>query len=552
MGNPLEFLKALLSDGGLVLCAAFFGYIVIIVVPYTRRRPTTPGDPQGFLWHFMIPCLNEERVIERTVRRLISDFPNCHVWCIDDDSTDNTGPLLAAMAAGCSRVHVVSRTLPHARQGKGPALNAGWQALSSSRSPDVNPAEVIVGVVDGDGRLDVRCLELVAGSSFFGDPTVGAVQIQVRVVNVGAESGPRSSARDRLIVQLQDVEFRTVIGAIQTFRKRVGSAGMGGNGQFTRLSVLDRIGAEHGAPWKKSLIEDFELGVHVLLSGSRTEYCHDTFVEQQGPPSFRGLVRQRSRWGQGLMQCIRYLPSILRSPSITNGAAMELTYCLLLPWAQLFGGIATIASIVIFATAALTAAAGPSAWMSTVGWGLIPLFFVFGLAPLTVWGPVHRATADPDLSRRRGLVLGLANWPYTYVHHIAIWWAFGRILGSRHDWKKTERELDPSTPTPVLVSFPAMSPVTARADGASAAGIAFHALPTVARGAQTPTADDWEQAVVYYVPRHGRSPSGVAHRPRDHSAVASKRSVPTKDGQDLVSAGAIPASVAYSHKREEA
>ena len=43
------------------------------------------------------------------------------------------------------------------------------------------------------------------------------------------------------------------------------------------------------------------------------------------------------------------------------------------------------------------------------------------------------------MTRRRAFALGLANWPYAYVHHVAIWWAFIRVLRVRHDWKKTVR-----------------------------------------------------------------------------------------------------------------
>lgn len=549
MGDARESLVAIASNGALILCAAFFGYVLLIVVPFLRRKRAEPGDGRAFQWHFMIPCLNEEQVIERTVKRLIVDFPGSHVWCIDDGSTDGTGRLLAALAARCSRVHLVTRSLPSARQGKGPALNAGWQALTSSIPAGVDPADVIVGVVDADGRLDVRCTDMVAGPSFFGDPSVGAVQILVRVANapVGTDRRPRN----RLIVRLQDIEFASVIGAVQTFRKHVGSAGMGGNGQFTRLSVLDQIAAEHGTPWKQSLIEDFELGVHVLLSGSRTEYCHDTFVEQEGPSSFRRLVRQRSRWGQGLMQCIRYLPPILRSPNIGNAAALELAYCLLLPWGQLFGGIATVVSLAVLTQAALSLPGGPVEWINSGGWGLLPLFIVFALAPLSVWGPVYRVTVAPELSRRRALALGLANWPYTYVHHIAIWWAFGRILGSRRDWKKTERELDPVTPAHPLIASGVMVPVTA-----SVAESGRRPVPALSRtstgGEVTPTDDDWEQAVVHYIPRRLRPSSGAAaRRPRGRSGPGSNRSVPVAARRDLVSAGASSVPAAHSHKREE-
>ena len=179
---------------------------------------------------------------------------------------------------------------------------------------------------------------MVAGTPYFGDGRVGAVQVQVRVAGASARAGGEPTRFSRLLVRLQDMEFTSVIAAMQTLRRHLGSVGMGGNGQFTRLAVLDRIAAEHGTPWHGALLEDFELGLHVLLGGSRTEYCHDTWVVQEGLPSLRLLIRQRSRWAQGSMQCIRYLGAVLRSPRISTGAALEIAYFLFMPWLQLVGG----------------------------------------------------------------------------------------------------------------------------------------------------------------------------------------------------------------------
>jgi 7-keto-8-aminopelargonate synthetase-like enzyme len=36
-------------------------------------------------------------------------------------------------------------------------------------------------------------------------------------------------------------------------------------------------------------------------------------------------------------------------------------------------------------------------------------------------------------------VVGIANWAYTYLHQIAVWWALARVMQARNDWKKTAR-----------------------------------------------------------------------------------------------------------------
>ncbi|MCA1691329.1 MAG: glycosyltransferase [Actinobacteria bacterium] len=449
MGRAGKLFQASLNAAAFLLCASFIAYVLLIVVPFLRRKPAEPGDERAFCWHFIIPCLDEQAVIAATVKRLMRSFPTVQLWCVDDASSDATPLVLARLARRYRRVHVVARRLPNARHGKGAALNAGWEALRASLPAGVDTRRLIVGVVDADGRLDPRCLAMISGPSFFGISEVGAVQVKVRVAashdGPAVDHGQRGLAR--LLVRLQDLEFACVIAAMQTLRRHVGTVGMGGNGQFTRLSVLEAIGREHGTPWHGALLEDFELGLHVLLSGSRTEYCHDTYVIQEGLPTARQLVRQRSRWAQGSMQCFRYLMPIVRSPRISAAGAIEIAYFLFQPWLQLFGSLIYALCAVIVAGYALTFPGGPLAWLSGGAWGIVPLFVVFGLGPFALWGPVYRAKARPETSVPMAVALGLANWLYLAIHYMAIWWAFARVVRTRHDWKKTARlsaDLDPA------------------------------------------------------------------------------------------------------------
>jgi len=134
-----------------LLCATFLAYVACIIVPLVRHRRGSEGDATQFAWHFLIPCLNEERVIEPTVADLFKKFPSAHIWCIDDGSSDATPQIVARLARRSQRVHVVTRRLPDARQGKGPALNAGWRAIAEWLPRDADLDRVIVGVVDADG-----------------------------------------------------------------------------------------------------------------------------------------------------------------------------------------------------------------------------------------------------------------------------------------------------------------------------------------------------------------------------------------------------------------
>ncbi|WEB38827.1 glycosyltransferase [Streptomyces yunnanensis] len=216
-------------------------------------------------------------------------------------------------------MHLVRRVRPQARTGKGDALNAAYDQLAEFLPADTNRSAVVVCVVDADGRLGPGALAAVSGAAGFADPEVGGVQVGVRMRNVGEERplpdrGRVANALARLPVQVQDMEFAVSNAGMQLVRVRTGSVGLGGNGQFTRLSALDRIAATERRPWKRgALLEDYELGLHMILAGFRVTHLADTWVPQEGLPHLRRLLTQRTRWAQGNLQCVRYAPRIVSS-----------------------------------------------------------------------------------------------------------------------------------------------------------------------------------------------------------------------------------------------
>jgi len=436
------------SVAALAMCARFFGYVVSIVRPVVGHRPGRPGDATAFEWHFMIPCLNEEAVIGPTVQRLISGFPAAQVWCVDDASGDDTPEILGRAAADDTRVHVVSRRWPEAHEGKGPALNAAWRAVVAA-VPPAERGRVIVGTLDADGALEPRCLDILSGTDFFGNSQINGVQIKVRIVDDEPRTGRHTTRRSHLFARMQDLEFTGPIAGMQMLRRRVGTASMGGAGQFTRLSALMRIAEDHGTPWHQSLLEDYELGLHLLMTGGRTEYCHHTWVAQEGPATLSGLIRQRSRWVQGTIQCSRYLWPVWRSPWISRSGRLEITKFLCGPWLQAFTDLIAMALLteLTFRTAL---GSGPSRVLSGGGVRkLIALFVVIGMARRVVWGPVYRCTHEPELTIVRASVLGLAGWLFASVDHLATWWAITRTLRRRSDWKRTEHRGARGIPSPM-------------------------------------------------------------------------------------------------------
>lgn len=441
---PVELKSlALLNTVAFLLCVSFCAYVLSILVMHLRTARFSGGDHTRFTWHIIVPCRNEASVIGGTVRRLLRDMPDVMVWCVDDGSDDGTAEELRAFD-GDPRVYVVTRTFPHAAQGKGAALNAAWRQIRHHLSSGVDSARVIVGVLDADSYLAPHCRPALSGRRYFGSPSVAAVQIEVRMLQCaqGFHQRSRLSRWSRLLVRLQDMEFRAPIAAMQSLRRHTGSVAMGGNGQFTRLSLLEMVAAEYGTPWHGALLEDFELGLHILLAGGRTEYCPETWVAQEALTRIRPLIRQRARWAQGSMQCGRYLNAVLRSRRIHNAATLEIAHFLAAPWTQLAGTPVYLACLAVLGWYISRTAGGVEGWWIAGGWGVPPLVAIFGIGPFAIWGLVYRARCEPQLKLMTAIGLGIGHWAYSYVQSVAVWVAFGRLVLARSDWDKTARAAD--------------------------------------------------------------------------------------------------------------
>ena len=437
---------SLLEFVALFVTVMFLSYVALILVPFLRRPRTVPGRASEFQWHLFIPARDEAAVIGHTLTRCAADFPTAHIWVIDDASEDDTAQIVSAAAARDPHVHLVSRRLPDARSGKGDALNSAYRALTQWLPVHVDATRVIVGVIDADGRLAADALDYVSSNSVFGDPRVGAAQIAVRMENrgdLGAYATPsRLGVRfSRFLVRMQDMEFMTSMSAMQLLRERTGSVGMGGNGQFTRLTALQEIERRYERPWHGALLEDYELGLHILLVGYTNRFVYDTCVEQEGLLSMRRFVAQRARWTQGTMQCSSYLGDIVRCPNLSNAGVVESCYFLITPWLQVIGVVLWPLLLLLTCVHALTYGAGTGAFIAQF-WPVAGLALLFGALPFAMWGPVYRRMAEPGITRRRAWLLGVGNALYLTYTYVSTVRAITRFATGRTNWVKTRRNAE--------------------------------------------------------------------------------------------------------------
>jgi len=279
----------------------YYIYIcVLAVLVKTPRARQTHEARARFI--FMIPCRNEEGVIAVTIDKVLEiDHPFKEVLIINDGSADRTEEVALGFS-GSGAVQVVSTVDPG--RGKGEALNFGFgKILERLRAEGVSSYEdIIVAIMDADGQPSTNICKAV--EPYFDDPRVGAVQAGVRIANADAN----------MIASCQDIEFTGFSQSIQKGRDRLGSVGLGGNGQFTRLSALSSLSVEH--PWNRSLTEDLDIGVRLILAGWRVRFCSSAFVSQQGVEKIRPLVVQRVRWMQGHYSTWKYIPALLKNRNI--------------------------------------------------------------------------------------------------------------------------------------------------------------------------------------------------------------------------------------------
>ena len=193
-------------------------------------------------------------------------------------------------------------------------------------------SKTIVCIVDADGRLSTDAPIHVA--PHFVNPRTGGVQSLVHIYN---QRTPLTWA--------QNVEFSSFGRLFQMGRSDWGTANMGGNGQFNRLSALADISTDEG-PWRHRLTEDQDLGVRLLQRGWRGVQENRAVISQQGLNSLSRLFRQRVRWAQGAWECMDLIRTI---PHMKTGVIgrIDAFHYLLTPLQQLVNGLGFLTSILL-------------------------------------------------------------------------------------------------------------------------------------------------------------------------------------------------------------
>jgi 1,2-diacylglycerol 3-beta-glucosyltransferase len=372
-----------------------------------------PAGADDFTWVFLVPAMNEEVVIADSVERLVEiPVARKRIVVIDDASDDRTPQILAGIDH--PDLFVLRREEPDAQKGKAAGLNYAYRAL---REYDDREHTIVV-IIDADGRLDANAPYFASGH--FADPKVGGVQALVRMYN-----------RKHPLVWLQDVEFGVYGHLFQAGRNHWGTAGMGGNGQFNRLSALDAVTNAEG-PWRDKLTEDQDLGLRLISEGWEGRQDLRAVVSQQGLSKLRPLFRQRTRWSQGNLQAISLWDEVMRARTLGFGPRIEQMAYLFMPFWQGIIGLGLLGAVILalFGTAPF--------WGGGPTYQLV-FFYLLAFGGTSLGTIAARAEQGP-LGWAVGFLIGQIYTLYTWFLWPVLIRSTARQLSGHGSWAKTARE----------------------------------------------------------------------------------------------------------------
>jgi cellulose synthase/poly-beta-1,6-N-acetylglucosamine synthase-like glycosyltransferase len=284
----VEILEALF----LVLTALMVAYLIrhyiftLTVLNHANRRKkaVTVAVAKNVTYQplvsILIPARDEERVIGRILKGMTElTYPKdkMQVIVIDDASRDNTGKVAEGYAKMYNYIKVIHRNQNEGGRGKASALNIGLKQAEGE----------IIFCFDADYYPQKDVIEKLVAE--FADPTVGAVQGRVTVLNEPQNLVTRLVALERTGGYRVDQQARNSLGLITQFGGTVGGF---------RHSLLQCLGG-----WDESILaEDTDLTFRVYLAGYKIRYVNDAECYEEAVENWRDYWKQRYRWAKGHMQ----------------------------------------------------------------------------------------------------------------------------------------------------------------------------------------------------------------------------------------------------------
>jgi cellulose synthase/poly-beta-1,6-N-acetylglucosamine synthase-like glycosyltransferase len=215
-----------------------------------------------------VPCWNEEKTVEKTIRSLLSlNYPKdkLKIFLIDDGSTDGTWEMINKFST-----HPNIKVFHKENGGKYTALNLGLQNLETD----------FFGGLDADSFADRESLIRIM-SYFEKDPNIMAV---VPSVVLGSSVNFVQGAQKA--EYYMGVYFKKMLSFLGAIDVTPGPLTI-----FRRKVFVDLGPYRHGHN-----TEDMEIAYRMQKNNYKIEHCNDAFVYTNTPKTIGKLYRQRLRW----------------------------------------------------------------------------------------------------------------------------------------------------------------------------------------------------------------------------------------------------------------
>ena len=288
------------------LCTAMTIYVLFMNLAYKLKKRQLQKHPKIINENYkpfisiMVPCHNEESVIEHTVANILNlDYENFEVILIDDRSSDNTAFVIKKLADHFEKVTALIRE-KEAFPGKSAVLNDGMKIAKGDA----------ILVFDADATVDKDFLKKIVPELEPKD--VGAVQARKVIRNKDYN----------LLTRCQNNEY-TMDTHFQVTRDSVkGAVELRGNGELIKREAIEDIGG-----WNNyTITDDLDMSTRLHIKGWDIRFCSDAIVYEEGIIYLWPLYRQRRRWLEGtIRRYLEYFDQVLFSKKMSLRASLDMT-----------------------------------------------------------------------------------------------------------------------------------------------------------------------------------------------------------------------------------
>ena len=287
----------------LIAFMSLYMVYMYLAVKHQRRKlrknpPPAETSYKPFI-SVMIPCHNEEEVIEKTVENILeADYLDYEIILIDDRSSDSTPDIIKKIEEKYEKVKILLR-----KEGDFPGKSAVLNDAMKMAKGDA------ILVFDADAKIEPDFIKKLIVKLEPKD--VGAVQARKNIIN----------SKQNFLTACQYNEY-IMDTHLQIGRDAVrGAVELRGNGEIIKREALEDING-----WNNETItDDLDMSTRLHIKGWDIRFCPEAVVYEEGVITFPALVRQRRRWVEGsIRRYLEYARDIMFTKDMTIRVGFDL------------------------------------------------------------------------------------------------------------------------------------------------------------------------------------------------------------------------------------